>query len=211
MRWILPVCISLVLCGCIVHQQNPAATQPATFADLATTQPSYWFAKPAVSSVTAADFDRLWAAAEQVSRDYQFRLDRQDYRAGVLTTFPLISAQWFEPWRQDVYNRHDWAESSIATIRRTIEFDFSRNPDGTFSAAPKVLVERETISEIRITAVTNYHNVFNNAAKPKEQPNGTIESDQGLNIPARYWYAEGRDQQFEIALGEAVKAELKKP
>jgi hypothetical protein len=199
-----------VLSGCIMHPENPAATQPATVLDLSTTQPSYWLEQPAEATVSAADFDRLWKASEQTARDHLFQLDREDFRSGELTTLPLVSAQWFEPWRRDVRTLHEIEESSIATVRRTIYFNFTRNPDQTYTVAPKVLVERQAIAERRITAVVDYTSLFNSTRDVNAQQKGTLESDLGFILPPRYWYVLGRDPAFEKVLAEDVGKNLDK-
>ena len=194
--------------GCIMHPMNPAATQPATVLDLNTTQPSYWLGQPPVGTASSADFDRLWKASEQTARNFLFTLDREDYRSGELTTVPLVSAQWFEPWRRDVYTVHDIEESSMATIRRTIYFNFTRAGDGTYTVAPRVIVERATIAEKRITAVVNYTDIFNNPRDPTQAQHGTLESDLGYNLPPRYWYVLGRDPAFEKVLAENIRSRI---
>ena len=97
------ICCALIaaLSGCTSHPQQPAATQPATAVDLATTQPSYWLEQPAAASVTSPDFQKLWDACNEASRELFFKPDRQDFRGGVLTTEPMVSAQWLEPWGAD--------------------------------------------------------------------------------------------------------------
>src|SRR5262249_44400097 len=159
------------------------ATQPATSIDPVTTQPSYWLQQPA-QSVTANDFDRLWNVCEEAARDFLFSIDRTDYRAGLLTTRPLTSRQWFEVWRPDVRTIPDLDESATATIRRTIRFEFERRADGTFTVAPKVLVERQSVAEQRITSVVSYRGMFTPPIKRREQPKGTHETDVGLVYPS---------------------------
>ncbi|MBV8781750.1 MAG: hypothetical protein JO353_10170 [Phycisphaerae bacterium] len=209
MRWAVPISLLFIAAGCITHMQNPATTQPVTFQDLSTTQPTFWLQQPAAASVSSPSFDRLWSAAEQVARNYLFSLDRQDYRQGVLTTVPLVSAQWFEPWRRDLNTLHDYEESNLASIRRTIRVDFVNNQDGTFTATPRVIVERKTMAEIRITAITSYRSVFVPAAKARDQQVGTTESDLGVQLPRQYWYALGRDQNFERVIADKMEQQLK--
>src|SRR5215203_5825055 len=134
--------LALLLGGCAtnVSSSEPDITEVATDVDPATTQPSYWLDLAALS-VSSRDLDRLWHLAQETARDFGFTVDRTDYRAGLMTTVPLTSGQWFEVWRSDVRNFDDLAESSTATIRRTIRFEFTREPDGTFKLFPKVLVE----------------------------------------------------------------------
>jgi hypothetical protein len=194
--------------GCITGKQNPASTQPSTNIDVATTQPSYWLAQPPTAVVNSSDFDRLVSACEDTARDYLFKLDRIDYRAGLITTQPLVSAQVFEPWRQDNRTLYDVEESSIATIRRTIRFEFTRLPDDTWEVAPKVLVERQTIAERRITSVVLYRNVFDTIRTQHLRPTGTPESDQNIIISPRYWYLLRRDPEFEMLLAHTVENHL---
>ncbi|HEY7116462.1 MAG TPA: hypothetical protein VH475_07750, partial [Tepidisphaeraceae bacterium] len=146
----------LLLLGCITHPQNPAATQPATAIDLATTQPTYWYARPGVAQVRNADFQNLWEACKDTARAYLFALDREDYRSGVISTAPLISKQLVEFWRPDTGTAAAVFANSTAAMRRTIRFEVTREPDGTYTATPKVLVERESILERRTTDVSQY-------------------------------------------------------
>jgi hypothetical protein len=209
MRWLYGISLLLVVVGgCITHPSDPAATQPATVLDLSTTQPSYWLRQPPAATVTDANFDRLWKASESTARNFLFTLDRENYRSGELTTLPLISAQWFEPWRRDTQTLHDIEESSSATIRRTIYFQFARAGDGGYSVAPRVIVERQTIAEKRITAVVNYTSIFNDPRDPNDAQRGTLESDLGFPLPPRYWYVLGRDPAFERVLAEDLRGRI---
>lgn len=200
--------VPFLLAGCITGKQHPAATQPSTTIDVATTQPSYWLDQPPTVVIHSSNFESLVSACEDAARDYLFRLDRIDYRAGLITTVPLVSAQWFEPWRQDNRTLADVEESSIATIRRTIRFEFTRLPDETWQVAPKVLVERQAISERRITSVVLYRNVFTSIRAAHLRPSGTHESDEGIILSPRYWYLLRRDPDFERVVARAVESHL---
>ncbi|MBC8107125.1 MAG: hypothetical protein H7Z14_11085 [Anaerolineae bacterium] len=203
--------LPLLFGGCAsgVSPAESGITEVATDVDPATTQPSYWLDLAALS-VSARDFDRLWSAAQDTARDFGFTVDRMDYRAGLMTTLPLTSGQWFEFWRSDIRSVDDLAESSTATIRRTIRFEFVAAPDGAFKVFPKVLVERQSITEQRITSVVNYQGVFRRPVRTRERPQGTRESDEGVMLPARYWYPTGRDQALEAALIDALKKKTRK-
>jgi hypothetical protein len=183
-------------------------TEVATEIDPATTQPSYWLDLAALS-VNARDFDRLWNAAAETARDFGFTIDRTDYREGEMTTMPLTIAQWFEFWRSDVRTLDALANSSIATVRRTIRFEFTRERDGTFNCYAKVLLERQAIAEQRITSVVSYQSVYRRPLRVSERPSGTRESDEGVILPNRYWYPIGRDQALEAALIDALKKKLR--
>lgn len=202
------VCIFslLLLVGCARSVvSTPPATQPATAINPATTQPNYWLSQPAAATASAGKFQMLWAACEDAARDYFFQLDRSDWRSGVLTTRPMVSSQFFEPWRRELQSAHDVAESSLATVRRTIRFEISGNEESGFTASPKVLVERQALAERRLTSVVMYRSVFGGRVG-----SGTRESDQGISLPQRYWYPIGRDEKFERVLAEAVERRVKR-
>jgi hypothetical protein len=205
------LCILAVpLFGCIGRPQNPAATQPVTVTDPATTQASYWYAKASPITVRADNFERLWRAAEHATRSHTFTIDRRDRRDGLLTSEPLVSSQFFEFWRRDVKTPQDSAAASLATHRRTLRFEFTQLPDGGYQVTPKVLVERQAVVERRITSVVLYRGaVTGGPSGGGDAPRGTKEADQGIMIPARYWYAIGRDPALEKSLGEVIREQLK--
>lgn len=195
--------------GCITTPRNPAATQPSTAVDPATTQPGHWLDQPGIARASSIDFERLAAACEDVARDYLFKLDRVDYRSGVITTQPLVSAQWFEPWRQDNRTAKDVEESSLATIRRTIRFELRKLPDLSWEVTPKILVERQAIAERRITAVTQYRSVFA-TQRGRDRAAGSREADAGVVLPGKYWYPLRRDAEFEKVIAAAVEKRIQK-
>jgi hypothetical protein len=183
---------------------NPrATTQPVTVKDLATTRPAYWLDQPPVATVESFQFLALWNACEDVARSYLFQLDRQDYRLGLLTTKPMISKQILEPWRSDGGTLQGVLESSLATIRRSIRFEIQRRDDGTFEMVPKVLVERETILERRITSSNQYRNAFSGPAAGSRTA-----ADVEADVPVLYWTPIGRDPEMEKHLATAVRRRL---
>lgn len=197
--------------GCIGQPSNPAATQPVTDVDLATTQPSYWLDQPATATAQAADFNALFAACEDTARSYFFRLDRIDFRSGLLTTLPMISAQWFEPWRADTVTLYDRTESSIASIRRTARFEIARNPEGVYEATPKVLVERLSLAEQRITSVVLYRTIFTRPIDARLRQSGSREADAGVMLQRSYWYPVRRDSELEAKLAAEVQKRVARP
>ena len=66
----------------------------------------------------------------------------------------------------------------LQTIRRTIRFEFTRRPDGSYIAYPKVLIETSAHPECRITSQAQYSQAFTSVG---ENPN--IINDQGVSIP----------------------------
>jgi hypothetical protein len=196
------VAVGALLIGCSSSKSQPSAaptTQPIVMST-----PIYWLRQEPVAGVVYRDFDRLWNAAERVARDYLFSIDRTDYRGGLLTTEPMISKQFFEVWRKDVATSDDLAESSLATVRRTLRFEFERSDDGNYVASPKVLVERYSLAERRLTAAMQYQSAFNGP-----QVIGSREADVGRVLPTAQWYATGRDYALERKIAEALQERLR--
>lgn len=208
--YLLSSILALCVLGCITGRSNPAATQPATAVDLATTQPGYWLGQPAVAEVRGGDFNRLWEAAKETVRDYQLALDREDYRAGVITSVPEVSKQVFEVWRSDAGTLDESLANTVGAIRRTIRFEVSRGEDGTFTLVPKVLVERQSIFERRVTDVSQYRFAF--AGPTKAQPARTavtLDPETYQDVPVKYWYPIGRDFALEKKVAKRVEQEMK--
>ena len=183
MRIACVIILTLLGSGCIGHRpSNPAATQPVTMVDPALAEKEYWLAKPATAEVRGA-FDPLWQASEAVAHDYLFRIDRRDQRSGLLTTEPLITKQWWEFWRKDAGTFRDTQEATMASIRRTIFFQFKKTGDNAYTVTPKVLVEKESQVD----------------AKYKPDIEG----------PDTYWYSLRRDEVLEKKVADSIRRRMR--
>ena len=190
------------LSGC---SSSPDA-RPATETDAALARPAHWISQPAVATVTHNGYDQLWEACHGAARWRGFRIDRADYRGGLIVSHPLTSKQAFEVWRRDVVTLPAIAESTLATMRRTARFEITEQADGSFACVPKVVIERYSSSERRITSVTQYRESF--SIEPGMM--GSRERDRGIDIPITYWYATGRDEALERELAAAIRGRLPK-
>jgi hypothetical protein len=203
-RWALLVFSALALfSGCIVAPANPAIKERVTNVDPKLATPDYWMDKPAVTRVSDADFYKLWNACRDEVFARFFIIDREEYRDGLLTTVPLITKQFFEVWRRDAVTVKDISDASVGTIRRTVRFQLTRKEDGTYVAEPKVLVERFSSAERRLTAIHEFHSAFSGP-----RPFGDVETDAGVRLPTDYWYALGRDEPLEKDLVAAIERRL---
>lgn len=200
--------IVLPLGGCTSDAPAVPATQPVTAIDARLARPDYWYAQPATATVVAGNFDALWSAADAAARTRFFPIDRRDVRGGLMTTEPMVSKQWFEPWRQDVLEGDALADSSLATIRRTVRYEFERRDDGSFAVTPKVLIERYSVAENRVTSVVLYRAAFRAGRTTDQTAYGTRETDRGVYLPSRYWYAVGRDVALEQALAGDIQRRI---
>lgn len=170
------------------------------------TLPDYWLEQPAVARASHDDFKDLWNACRRAVQSRSFTIDRVDLRGGVMTTFPQVSKQLFEVWRNDVGTFPAALESTLGTVRRSVRVEVRRLADGTYVAEPKVVVERFAQVERRVTSVARYSEVF--SIDPAEQ--GSRERDRlGADLPPSYWYAMGRDEALEKRIVRAVQRELR--
>jgi len=160
--------------------------------------------QPATAHVVATNYDQLWNACDKVAHSFLFSIDRTDYREGVLTTKPLTSKYFAEFWRNDVTFSEDLAQSSIATYRRTIRFELHNTDDGRYAANVKVIVERSSTFERRVTTAIQYQDAF--AGPP---PGTEFYAEDGTVQPYQNWYAVGRDSALEAVIASKVEAALR--
>jgi hypothetical protein len=195
------VCSAIVTPGCILSK--PTLTPMVTKVDPVQAQPDYWWNRPAVASVSNPDFEKLWSACKGELYVRLFPVDREEYREGFLTSEPMVSKQIFEVWRNDAISLHDQAESSLGTIRRTVHFEVARQPDGTYQATPKVLIERYASAERRLTAITQYHSAFSGPRTYNDAPD-----QSGEPAAADYWYPLRRDTDLEKVMADSIRHRL---
>lgn len=206
LRWVIrrtgviraALCLSaaaVVAAGCANGQGPGMATDlPEEQAEI-----SYWLDQPPTAQVTHESFDELLAAAERAARDRMFEISHADFRRGRLTTKPLVSKQALEFWRSDVVDGDSVMESSLATLRRTVQFDVEPGPDDGFVLTPRVVVERRAVPQRRVTDTSQYRAAVAGSAFH------LATDDEGDQLPNHYWYAIGRDESLERALARDIE------
>lgn len=126
--------------------------------------PKYTTPLPAKGELSPAqrNFDSLWRASEHVLRDYNFVLDRQDRRAGILTTEPMVGRHWFELWRHDAPSIISKTEDTLQTIYRIVEVRLAPTGPGaeTYEAAVKVYTYRSDRPQPQITNTSDAYDLF---------------------------------------------------
>lgn len=211
-RAVLPALTLALATGCVADGKSRRPEQRATYVAKEQSTPAYFLSQAPAAGATGTDFDRLWQAIYRQTRDAGFQPDLQDYRLGVFTTRPLVSAQIFEPWRRDAGSFVGLLESTLATVRRTARWDVSRGDDGTLTAVPKVLVERWSVIEHRVTFSAQYNEIF--ALTREEQDNQRLRALDPAAfaedpVPTAYWYAIARDTDLEKRLAGGVQGRVK--
>jgi hypothetical protein len=188
--------MALGLCGAGCSSE-PVAPSAVPEPDPVTATPEYWLAKPSAAAVGGDNYDVLWNACATVAKGEYFTLDREDYREGILTTRPMVSKQLWEFWRSDAGDLYYAAQDSVQTIRRTIRFEFDREPNGC-TVTPKVLIERLAQPNKRITSSAEYRKFFR--VPENRSPLDTTTDD--------YWFSIGRDYAMEAELTQAIQTQL---
>ena len=202
-RWIaiLTSAAMIALAGCASSAPPlpPGMPQP----DPTTGKREYWLAQPAAASVFSTDYDRLWNTCMSLARDDQFTFDQMDYRQGLLSTNPLPSRQFFEIWRNDCGDSYGVLQSSLQTVRRTIDFQFHVLPGG-YVVAPKVVIERLAQLDVRITSPGEINEIFS-GVEPLSHDPAEEAARVALQDSTEHWYAIGRDTALEADLAQEIQ------
>lgn len=209
---LLAIASVTLFAGCIGDGKSRVPDQRVTYIPKEQAQPAFYYRKPAAATVSAPDFDALWAAINRVTRNAGFYPDLEDHRLGLYISRPLVNSQWFEPWRGDTVTAYDRLDASISTHRRTVRWEVAREADGTFSAVPKVLVERYSLLEHRVTTGAQYNEIFAlTQEEVRNQELRELDPSQFAEgpIPVTYWYATGRDDALEKWLASHLEDQVK--
>ena len=113
---------------------------------------------------------------------------------------------FYEFWLNDVIDAHDLEQSTLGTMRRTARIEIHRGDDGTFTASPKVVIERYSMLEKRITSVAQYRDVFSLTSRDL---NLDAEQQDEAVVASEFWYAVGRDSAVEKSIAESMRRHLK--
>lgn len=174
--WVILTCLGCGWAGCAA----PAGPEGPTAAGL-------WLRD-------AQAFDRQWDTALSVLRKHGFVPDRQDTRAGVITTLPLTSRQSWEFWRGDCCDRYYQAECDLHTVRRLARVEFERRSDlGEYQLGVLVDVERLSRPERAVMLASGAMNLYGTAMPT------TAGRQPGLTSDI-HWVSLGRDEVLERRL-----------
>jgi hypothetical protein len=201
-RMAILMSLPLLLAGGCVSPS--ATTRPADATiDTAPNRPDWWFAKPAVVSVPSTHYDFLINQCGESLRGCWFKVDRVDYRMGLVYSLPLISKQIWEVWHSDVVDSKGLWTASMGTVRRTVHWEVTDKGDGRYEASPKVVVERFTAPPRRVTSVTSYHTALSG-----DEAQTTLTGQNLKKIGEGNWYAIGRDEPLEKVLAKDLRGRL---
>ncbi|OPX21398.1 MAG: hypothetical protein B1H04_06720 [Planctomycetales bacterium 4484_123] len=140
-----------------------------------------------------ANFDIAWEAALETLREYRFRIDRADRRAGIITTYPMTGRYWFEFWRADAATDRDVLEGSLQTIYRTVTVRLRRKAPPatgpTTTSRPAECFAEVTVHTARsdrptpqITSASEAFEMFLAPHRPSSEARGGPVPGTGANV-----------------------------
>lgn len=172
----------LILASCVGLWSGPGCQQP-----VAPTAPT-------ATDLEQVQFEGLWQTSLEVLRRCDFRPDRQDRRAGVITTEPTTSAQWFEVWRPEVTGAYQEAEANLHTVRRQATVQIKQDPEQPgCHVSVQVDVYRYSAPERQVTTASGALQIFGEKLPTAEGQLGPQEAKAG-------WVYLGRDGRLEAEL-----------
>lgn len=147
-----------------------------------------------ISAETPESYQALWESAADTLRQHYFRLDRQDRTAGVITTFPETSANWFELWRPQPEPAYAWAEANTKTMQRQAKVHIRPTPEaGAYDVDVEVQQFQYSLQERQVDNSAAAMRLFSSAAP--------VTSGRMLRPEeSSHWIPQGRDAALEQRL-----------
>jgi hypothetical protein len=99
------------ICACLLLQSGCATSQKSE--------------QMKQACITGLNRQKAILISEEVLRDFNFSIAKEDPNTGYILTRPLAGGQFFEFWRKDNVGAFNTAESNIQSIRRTVELKMS--------------------------------------------------------------------------------------
>lgn len=168
--------------------------------------------------IDAREYARVFDASVLVLRDLGYRVDRQDYRFGRVTTWPKGSATAAEFWRHEEFTPYQSLEATLNSQRRSIivmldPVEPSPEPDASATLTGRPLAPlpgtptsnaNSQTYRLRVEVLVEEHQ------RPTEYLNGSTTGNRmnsalrevpaelaNRGIAASYWQPTGRDPYME--------------
>ncbi len=159
--------------------------------------------------ITAAerDYEAVWQASHEVLRRCYFKVDREDRRAGVITTYPLTGRHYWEIWRKDVARAQDITESTMQTLFRATRIIIAPTDANAtaFRAETEVLVTRSNMPEAQVTSTSEAYRVLLKDIGP-ERRRKKPDKDASPETPTLVDLGHDRALEAQLDRGIAIEA-----
>ncbi|MBI9018516.1 MAG: hypothetical protein JEZ07_14785 [Phycisphaerae bacterium] len=150
---------------------------------------------PAKPIITNLDTDTIWQICQSQLRDRGFDINITNKYDGYIETYPLISKQWFEFWRNDVVDVKSLSHSSLNSVRRIATLKISQT-ETQKQINCEVIVQQlsydaqRSSGQLRVAKLSN-ENEAEMQAKPIYQ-----------------WYQTGTDLSLANAILKSIEKKL---
>jgi len=141
--------------------------------------------------------DRVWTAAEDTLLAHYFEIDRKDRQAGILTTVPTTSANWFELWQPQPEPAYYWAESNTHTIQRQVTIRITPAGGDAYEIDVQVDRYRYSLEERQVDNAAAVMRLYSSEAP-------TLTGRQKTTRESSRWIRLGRDELMERTIGEEI-------
>jgi hypothetical protein len=149
-------------------------------------------------------FAATWEATKDVLRDYRFELDRQDRRAGVITTDPLLGRHGPEFWRKDAATQRDVCEGTLQTVYRTATVEIIGGSDG-YEPVVRVEVARSDRRTPQVSSTSEAFSLFRLPGGGEERSRYLMGYEEAEEAPAGGLTPLGRDETLEQQLAADIR------
>lgn len=180
-------------------------------------------APPAELTAAQRNFQAVWEGARETLKKYDFQLDRQDRRAGVITTLPITGKHWFEFWRKDAASSFSKAEGSLQTIYRAARVRILPAAKGqrTYHPVVEVIAFRSDQKHLQVTSTSEAFSLYTTPGGEKERSGYLLnygqEKDEkdklGKSIKKKEYRDVtplGRDRDLEAKITADIRAQAAK-
>jgi len=122
-------------------------------------------------SAEERNFRAIWQASKDVLTGYNFGLDREDRRAGIIVTKPLTGKHLGELWRRDAATAQDLAESTVQTVYRQAKITIRQqgNSKGNFRAFVEVQAYLSNKPQRPVSSVSDAYDLFKLPGAPNQK------------------------------------------
>lgn len=168
-------------------------------------------APPRELTAPERDYEAVWQASQEVLRRYYFKVDREDRRAGVITTYPMTGRHYWEIWRKDGRAR-DIAESTMQTLflaARVIIAPSDPNAT-TFRAETEVLVTRSNKPLPQVTSTSEAYRLMLKDVEPEKKKKKHEKHDKDDEPESATLVDLGHDRAMEARLTRDIGIEANK-
>ena len=148
------------------------------------------------------NFESVWQAGLEVLRRRGFAPDRQDRRAGIITTAPTVGRQFFEPWRHDAATLFYVTENSLHSMYRvaTVQVRPKAGADGVYEPKVVIQVYRSDLGAAHVTTTSEAYDLFASGSSGYLMAIETTETDvDPLSMPGGRTPL-GRDGRLEMQM-----------